>query len=247
MKKVLIISLGLLTMMSSCGTYEASGAATGAYFGSIIGSAIGGITGGWRGSDVGSLIGMAGGAAVGAAVGKAADEKAQQRYEEYDKRTANRRSNKKWDDNNYDRTYHNDSGYDPTNSGDDRIMLDGMSEPSAIPLELRNIKVLDQNRDGVIARGEACRVVLEIYNPTDQMAVGVRPIVAEVTGNRHIFISENVLIESIAPKQTMRYTAMMKTDNRLKDGQVVIRVSLHQAGKELRSQTKEFRLRTSKR
>ena len=39
MKKVLIFSLGLLLMMSSCGTYEATGAYTGAQFGSIIGSA----------------------------------------------------------------------------------------------------------------------------------------------------------------------------------------------------------------
>lgn len=238
MKKVLIISLGLLTMMSSCGTYEASGAATGAYFGSIIGSAIGGITGGWRGSDVGQLVGMAGGAAVGAAIGKASDEKTQKRYENYAERSS-RQQNRSWSS--------DDSGYDPTNSGDDRIMLDGMSTPPAIPLELRNIQVLDHSRDGVMSRGEACRVVLEIHNPTSQVAYGVRPIVAEVTGNRHIFISENVLIESIGPKQTMRYTAMMKTDNRLKDGMAVIRVSLNQGGKELRSQTKELRLRTSKR
>ena len=69
-----MLSLGVLLMMSSCGSYEATGAYTGAHFGSIIGSAIGGISGGWRGSNVGSLVGMAGGAVVGAAIGKAADD-----------------------------------------------------------------------------------------------------------------------------------------------------------------------------
>lgn len=248
MKKVMIILLGLLMMMSSCGTYEATGAASGAYFGSIVGSAIGGITGGWRGSDVGRLIGLAGGAAVGAAVGKAADEKAQQRYDEYAQRSSSRRNQRSWDDNDYNRDdYYERSGYDPTHSGDDRIMIDGMSAPTAVPLELRHIQVLDRNRDGVISRGEGCRVVFEIYNPTSQVAFGVRPMVSEVTGNRHILISENVLIESIAPKQAVRYTAMVKADNRLKDGDAVIRISLQQGRKELNSQTKEFRLRTSKR
>ena len=55
MKKILVISVSTLLVLSSCGTYAGSGAATGGYFGSIIGSAIGGITGGWRGSDVGQL------------------------------------------------------------------------------------------------------------------------------------------------------------------------------------------------
>ena len=96
-------------------------------------------------------------------------------------------------------------------------MIDGMSAPTAVPLELRHIQVLDRNRDGVISRGEGCRVVFEIYNPTSQVAFGVRPMVSEVTGNRHILISENVLIESIAPKQAVRYTAMVKADNRLKN------------------------------
>lgn len=239
MKKVLIITLGLLTMLSSCGTYEASGAASGAYFGSIIGSAIGGITGGWRGRDVGTLVGMASGAAVGAAVGRAADEKAEQRYADYEERRGiNRRSSRS-----------DDSGFDATNSGDDRIMLDGMSgvpAPRVVPLEIRHVRLTDQSRDGVLVRGEEGRVVFEIYNPSDHVAFNVQPIVSELTGNKHIFISDNVMIESIGPKQTMRYTAMIKADGRLKDGEAVIRVSLAQRGGESISQVKDLRLRTSR-
>ena len=82
MKKTLVVSLGALMLLSSCGTYTGAGAVTGGSFGSIIGSAIGCISGGWRGSNVGSLIGMAGGAVVGAAIGSAADKAEQQRYEE---------------------------------------------------------------------------------------------------------------------------------------------------------------------
>ena len=83
MKKILVLSVGMLLLVSSCGTYTESGAVTGGWFGSIIGSAIGGITGGPRGSDIGTLVGMAGGAVVGAAIGQAAENAQQQKYEDY--------------------------------------------------------------------------------------------------------------------------------------------------------------------
>ena len=69
----------------------------------------------------------------------------------------------------------------------------------------------------------------------------------EMTGNRHIHISDNVMIESIGPKQAMRYTAMLKADSRLKDGDALIRVSLLQGGREVPSQIKDYHLRTSRR
>lgn len=243
MKKVLIFSLGLLLMMSSCGTYEATGAYTGAHFGSIIGSAIGGITGGWRGSDVGSLVGLAGGAVVGAAIGKAADDKAearaQERYERHRQANAARHQDYGYDD----------SGYDPQGRGDDRIMLDGMSpgftpSPTPVRLEVSEVRILDASRDGQLMRGESAHVVFEIHNPTDKPAYGVQPNVCEVTGNRHIHISENVLVECIQPKQTIRYTAQVKADKGLRNGEAVIRVSVLQGGRELQPLTREYRVVT---
>jgi len=73
------------------------------------------------------------------------------------------------------------------------------------------------------------------------------PSVKEVTGNRHIHISENVLIESIMPGRGIRYSAIIRTDDRLRDGEAIIRVSVFQDNRELRSQAREFRIITSKR
>ena len=73
MKKILILSLGAVILLSGCGTYAGEGAFVGASFGSVIGSAVGGISGGFRGSDIGTLVGMAGGAVVGGAIGAQAD------------------------------------------------------------------------------------------------------------------------------------------------------------------------------
>ncbi len=227
MKKLFVLSLGAILLLSSCGTYTETGATTGAWFGSIIGSAIGGISGGPRGSDIGTLIGMAGGAAVGAAVGQAADEAHQKKMEEYHQRRMDRQAQRQ-----------PEYGA-PDNAGYDAYRPDG--------LEIRRPMLLDTNRDQVLSRGEEARVVFEVFNTTDQTLYRIRPNVTEVTGNRHIEVSDNVMIESIAPGKGIRYTALVRADNALRDGEAVFRIGVFQGHKEIVSQTREFRIQTSKR
>ena len=255
-----------MLMLSSCGTYTGSGAVTGGSFGSIIGSAIGGIAGGWHGRNVGSLIGMAGGAAVGAAIGSAADKAEQRRYEDYaDQRRQHRldsyESTRSQRSERVTPQYDGDddqsqSGFDESNGGDDRLL--GFDEnfnstaPSTVKpaspsiLEIRHAQLLDTSRDGVLSRGEEARMVFEIYNTSGKPVFQVLPTVVELTGNKHIHISENVLVESIMPGRGIRYTAVIKADNRLKDGEAVIRISVLQENKEVASQAKEFPIRTMK-
>ncbi|MBO4719104.1 MAG: hypothetical protein J5658_04430 [Prevotella sp.] len=255
MKKGLVILVSAMVLLSSCGTYTAQGAATGGWFGSMIGSAIGGISGGHRGSDIGSLIGMAGGAMIGAAIGQAADDAEQQKYEEYKaarQRSKQRTAVQRQAD---DYAYSDDSGFDANNGGDDRLFgfgedLGGPSSYSdaTIPeaLEIRNARILDASRDGMLMRGEEARVVFEIYNNSSKPVFGVQPSVSEISGNKHIHISENILIESIAPGKGIRYTASIKADSGLKDGQAVIRIGVLQANKEITSQTRQFTIQTNK-
>ena len=247
MKKVLLISVGALLLLSSCGTYTAEGAATGGWFGSVLGSAIGGIAGGHRGSDVGTLIGMVGGAVVGAAVGQAADEAQQRKYEDYQMARQRRSTNRQ-----RDYSYQDNSGYDSSNSGDDRLYGFDENFGSSVTdmtggLEIRNARLLDSSRDGVLIRGEEARMVFEIYNTSDRTIRRIQPAVAEVSGNKHIHISENILIESIDPGKGVRYTAAVKADNGLRDGEAVIRIGVLQANKEIPSQTRNFRIETRKR
>ena len=142
-------------------------------------------------------------------------------------------------------------GYDASNSGDDRLY--GFGEdftPSNNVLEggleIRNPRLVDSSRDGVLVRGEEARMVFEIYNTSDKVIRSVQPAVAEVTGNKHIHISENILIESIAPGKGVRYTASIKGDNGLRDGEAVIRIGVLQANKEVSSQTRNFTIVTRK-
>ena len=138
MKKVMIAMMCSAVMLNSCGTTE-SGAYNGAWFGSILGSAIGGISDGPRGSDWGTIIGMAGGAVVGGAIGNAKEKATKEKLERYHERIEQKERARYDTDNRgyevrgtrYENGSSSNGGYfDPQNSGDDRITLEGMEAPA---------------------------------------------------------------------------------------------------------------------
>lgn len=243
MKKMMVWAVGATLLLSSCSSNTGAGAYTGAQFGSILGSAIGGISGGPRGSDIGTIVGMAGGAMIGGAIGNAADQKARGEM---------------------DNDYPSNSGFDSTNSGDDRIDFDGgdaatgnyeykqPSSPadnvythSAPTVEIRNARFIDADGDETISRGEMCKVVFEVYNNGLQPIYNVVPTVAEMTGNKHIYISQPICVEKIEAYKGVRYTVMVKADNRLKDGTIKLCCSVLQNGETI-SKVTEFNVETRK-
>lgn len=261
---MMIWAVGATLLLSSCSSYTGAGAYTGAQFGSILGSAIGGISGGPRGSDVGTIIGMAGGAMIGGAIGNAADQKAQGEMEEHREAVKQRRAQRNQRMQQDDGYQYSNSGFDSTNSGDDRIDFDGgdiasgnyeykqPSSPvdnvytySAPIIEIRNARFMDADGDDMISRGEICKVVFEIYNNDLQPVYNVVPTVAEMIGNRHIYISQPICVEKIGAYKGVRYTAMVKADNRLKDGTIKLCCSVLQNGETI-SKVTEFNVQTKK-
>lgn len=253
MKKGIIVLLGVIVMLSSCGTNAGTGAYVGGQFGHVIGSAIGGIAGGWRGHDMGALIGTVGGVVAGAAIGSAIDNAEQKKYDEYKAAREGYKDYKAsrggYEDYQSARgvmrresSQHDDSGFDPQGRGDDRI--DFM--PSGPMLEIRNPRIVETERDGVLTRGEECSVIFEIVNTSSVTAFDVRPLVEDATDNKHVNISPNLRVESIAPYQGIRYTATVLADGRLKDGEIIIRIGIAQGDHEITSQTQEFRVPTAK-
>ncbi|MCR4602293.1 MAG: hypothetical protein K5683_02000 [Prevotella sp.] len=260
---IILLSAGIL--LSSCGSYEATGAYTGSQFGHMIGSAIGGIAGGWRGHEIGSIIGTVGGAAAGAAIGHAADKAQQQKYEERatarQRRIESQRSrdygtynqgNESYNQGSYDQ-----SGFDPQMRGDDRITFDNgngntdnnrasFNVTGASGIIIRNAGIYEDQRDGVLTRGETCKVMFEILNNSNQAIYDIFPLVEEATGNKHVHISPNLRIESIAPHQAIRYTASLTADKGLRNGQIQVRVGVAQGNNVVMSQTRQFTVRTAK-
>lgn len=265
MKKLIITIVCVVVCLSSCGTYTGQGAAVGSYTGSILGSAIGGIIGGPRGEDFGTVVGLIGGAAVGATVGAQADKAATERYQgdyqgnnqrdyAYNNSQGGYAGNEQ---NNYaqgdDRIY---DYKDETYSGDysaaqphNYVPTDTLSRGTGFKLtsniEIRNLRFVDDNKDNTISAGEESRVIFEIMNRSSLTLYDVQPCVVETTNNKHIFISPNVRIESIKPGMGVRYTAMVKADNRLKNGTAIFRVAVAQGNSSIMSNISELQIPTS--
>lgn len=275
MKKSLTIALSSLLILSGCDTYAGSSAYLGSNIGAILGSAIGGINDGPRGSDVGTIIGMAGGAVVGAIIGNSADQRAHDEMVEHREAVKQRRMEQQQNEMPESNFSSNDtdnytSGFDATNSGDDRIYdfnssdytgnysaqapKEQMPQNSSVEdlaqsftytpsIEIRNARFVDDNEDGKIQRDEICKIIFEVINRGNQPLTDVVPTVIEANGNRHIFISPSMHIESIAPGKGIRYTAVIKADSRLKEGNARFCVSVIQGGKAI-SKISEFNIPT---
>lgn len=241
----------------------------GATFGSIIGSAVGGISGGWRGSDVGTLVGMAGGAVVGAAIGAQADKEAEEEFQQHKRQTMERIEQRRQDANRTSsqtnttdyNTYGNpaDSGFDPSNSADDRFDFSAGSSSagySVAPaaevsadkvLQIRNLRFVNADvQDMKIHSGEDCRIVFEVMNRSGRMLYNVQPQVVELTGNKHLLVSQGIIVERIAPGKGIRYTAMVRADHRLKGECAKFRVSVTAAGNPDTAQVEEFEVQIAK-
>ena len=239
--------VGSVLLMGSCGTYTGQGAYVGGSMGTVMGSAVGGLAGGWQGSSIGTIIGMAGGAAVGAAVGADADRRRAADYEQYQRDRARRQG--QWG--NGSRTY-GGGGYYGNLDGVDAVYENGEvhevrdAVTYSSPLEIRNIRFADQSRDAVLQGGEQCTVTFEVMNRTAQTIYDVQPLVVDMSHNKHITVSPNLYVESIAPQSGVRYQAVIQADEKLKDGDILVRISVAQGNREYLSQAHDFTVETQR-
>lgn len=290
-----LLLLGSCDTYTGSGAYM--GSTLGSIFGSAIGGITGGPHGSDVGTVVGMIGGAVAGAAIGQATDQKQQaqreaDMAEMRAERAERRAAMARAQQQGNYNqgsgnysgnyggsSYDGNYSNgntansgstDSGFDASNSGDDRIYdfkgsdytgnysatqpqesmpmessvenLDGSLKytPS---IEIKNARFVDDNKDGKIERGELSKIIFEVYNRGNQTLYDVVPTVVESTGNRHIIISPNMHVESIQPNKGIRYTALVKADNRLKDGSAKFCLSVVQGEKQI-SKVCEFDIPT---
>lgn len=98
-------------------------------------------------------------------------------------------------------------------------------------LTIRNVRFADSNGDGLLSGDEIGRVSFEIYNETAAPIYNFDPSVVEAEANKRIYISPSVRVENIMPGQGLRYTATVKADRRIKDGEILLLVSAQKEGK----------------
>ena len=129
---------------------------------------------------------MATGAVIGAQNGAEEEQKRIEAYEEARRERAQRHRGHRHRgrgriEREVDENY--DSGFDSTNSGDDRIEFESsVAESSSTVFELKNVRFTDANGDGVLQRSEVGKVSFEIKNVTSQMQYDVIPAVVEPYG-----------------------------------------------------------------
>ncbi|WP_337385020.1 hypothetical protein [Prevotella sp.] len=148
---------------------------------------------------------------------------------------------------------------DTTNSGDDRIDFD-VNSSSTLPnnnpdtsvsmdagkveqiygankaaesgkITIKNVRFEETAEHNVLHGGEVGKVKFEMYNETQAPIYNFMPTVVEADGNKRIYISPSVRVENIMPGQGLRYTATVKADKRIKDGEIRLLVSAQRDGK----------------
>ena len=150
---------------------------------------------------------------------------------------------------------------DTTNSGDDRIDFD-VNSSSTLPnnnpdtsvsmdagkveqiygankaaesgkITIKNVRFVETAEHNVLHGGEVGKVMFEMYNETQAPIYNFMPTVVEADGNKRIYISPSVRVENIMPGQGLRYTATVKADKRIKDGEIRLLVSAQRDGKQI--------------
>lgn len=142
---------------------------------------------------------------------------------------------------------------DSTNSGDDRIDFDMSASPAQSShsegmqesvdasrveqiygakanaevsrITIKNVRFVDTAEPNVLHGGEVGKVMFEMYNETQAPIYDFLPTVVEAEANKRIYISPSVRVENIMPGQGLRYTATVKADSRIKDGEIRLLVS----------------------
>lgn len=275
MNKGVVLSFCAVVALSSCGTYTGAGAYAGAGIGSVLGSAIGGISGGPRGSDVGTIVGMASGALVGAAVGSAADKAEQEKYESYQRRVnaSYTRGGQEDEGSGYDPDNGGDDRIELDNgsgsgSSYTSLVATTLTPQTIVPtdlteaqlaelmpgynfnynpqIEVSNIVFSDTDGDGNICAGETCKVSFDIINASSTTIYAVVPTVFEASGNSRIYISQSINIESIEAGKGLKYIATVSGDEKLKDGNALIRLAVVQGSNDVTSSIYEFNIPTKR-
>lgn len=264
-----LLLLGSCDTYTGSGIYM--GSSLGSIFGSAIGGIAGGPRGSDVGTLVGMVGGAVAGAAIGQAADQKQQAQRDADIADMRARRAERQA-KGQSSYTYDTgtTYDSNSGFDANNGGDDRIydfkgsdysgnysarqpdvtmpMESGVESLAGDlkytpDIEIRNARFVDDNQNGKIERGEMSKVIFEVYNRGNHTLYDVVPTVVETSGNRHIAISPNMHVESIQPGKGIRYTALVKADKRLKDGDAHFCVSVVQGDKKI-SKVCEFNIPT---
>lgn len=220
MKRISVLLLSVVLLCTGCGPRGMQGNPSGVMLGAQLGGMIGGLAGSMGShSYSGRMLGSIIGTVTGAAVGGVL--------------TAPRADDA-------------DDDYDEGFKGQRRQVQQPVPAQRRSDLAIRQIRFMDANRDHVIESGEVCHLTFLVMNRSRRTVRNVTPVVEEVTGMKHLFISPTVSVERIPGGEGIKYTATIRAGKRLKSGEAVFRVYALE-GNGASTPVKEFSLLTRRR
>jgi hypothetical protein len=202
--KKLVVLLGLSISLYSCGSMQGNPLAIqiGATTGGMLGSVIGGNMDDYNGWAIGNVIGTIAGAAIGNAI---TTPKAEQQSAD--------------NENNSNSTYDN-SYPEPVNRNSGRTYNMQNDDNSSLPLDIENIRFIDENHDKAIGARENCQLIFLLHNTSNATLYNLYPRIT--LSNRNVGVSAPAVIDRLAPGERVRYTASIYGYSGLRDGSVSV-------------------------
>lgn len=249
------------TTGAGTGAYAGSslGSVLGSAIGGIIGGPHGSDVGTIVGMAGGAVVGGALGNAADQQQRKEQHEVLARRNQRIQQQKAQRGTTQQYNNDIYSDNFDPAQMVDNSNSGDDRIDFGTASTPAGTAtnsyspasqsvdasrverlygkantngkLTLRNVKFSSDSGNNKLCGGEVGHVTFEIYNEGESPVYNFEPSVTNAEDNKRLYISPSVRVENIMPGQGLRYTATVKADRRIKDGQTKLLVSAQKDGK----------------
>ncbi len=200
MRKIAVTLLLAAGLLSACSPYGMQGSpaavTAGAAIGGVLGSIIGDRAGGYGGSQFGALVGTV----AGAAIGNAATTPRQDTYGDDGYYVDSRSSAPR---------YNNNSRYE---------------EYPVSNLQITNLRFIDDNRNHVIDAEEESKLIFDIVNNGEVAAYNITPVVEELNGIKHLQISSPSLVSYLPAGESIRYTAVILGEKKLKTDEAAFRV-----------------------
>lgn len=202
MRKTGILAVCAAILMSSCQSQDQFSAGVGGgMLGGFFGSAIGGLLGGPRGADAGTAIGVIAGVAAGVA-STTPQVRGQGDYD-YTSDTYKR----------HRKVIYSSSQQEAEEMGREYANL-----------EIQNLRFIDPNNNHAIDANETSKIVFEVKNNGTGTIYNIAPVLT-VSGSKRIVISPTAVISYIAAGQSVRYSAEIYANRRLKDGMADFTIS----------------------
>lgn len=93
-------------------------------------------------------------------------------------------------------------------------------------LAIRKIRFIDADRNRTIDANETAKIIFEVMNTGRTDVYQVTPVIKELNEVKHLYISPSATIECIPAGDGIRYTANIRTDKKLKDGEALFQITV---------------------